>query len=535
MDLVPDTLLRPGLTLGRYLLEQEIGRGTMGVVYRAFDPALDRRVALKTVQPLLAQGSAERASFERRFQAEARLAASLSHPAIVVVHDVGRDEPTGALFIAFELLPGQTLAESSAERGAWPWREALALVQQVARGLQHAHERGVVHRDIKPANVMVLPTGAPKIMDFGIAKLERAHLTSPGEAFGTPLYMSPEQVLGEPLDARSDVFSLGAVAYLLLTGRRAFDAPHVPGILQRVTQAEPTPPSRLAAVPADCDALLAHALAKSREARLPSAKAFADAIGALLREPQAARVEPWLAPDAGLATATASPPATSAATEREAPTLDLRTADSPLEALLEGPAAAAPAVPAPATLPLPPASAPADTPAPRAGRRALLAFGAGLALLALLALAWLWQAQRSGAGAQAPLPMLGLPLPAPPPPAPARIDVQLEHPLRSGTLRVRVDGTTVFEQSLESRVTRRVLFVKKRRGNLTGSLEVAPGARTFEVVVVSGNDSWTRTLSAELAPGEARRLFVRLEDRLIGAHDLRAAWMDVRASPSPEP
>lgn len=524
MDLAPSVPLYPGMTLGRYLLEQEIGRGTMGVVYRAFDPALDRRVALKTVQPVLAQGSAERNSFERRFQAEARLAASLSHPAIVVVHDVGRDEATGALFIAFELLPGQTLAELSAAHGALPWREALALGQQVARGLQHAHQRGIVHRDIKPANVMVLPTGEPKIMDFGIAKLDQAHLTSPGEAFGTPLYMSPEQVLGEPLDARSDVFALGAVLYLLLTGRRAFDAPHVPGILQRVTQAQPTPPSQLASMPAGCDAVLARALEKSREARWPSAQAFAEALAALL---SATPTSPVSSAAGGLAHATATL-APEAPTEREAPTLDLHAADSPLEALLEGP----PERSQPAT------TTPAALPVPRSGssrrRPALWMLGGGALLLALLTLGWLWRASQPSTATNPTLPLLGLPLPVPTP-TPVRIEVQFEHPLRGGTLRVRVDGTQVFEESLESRVTRRVLFVKKRRGTLTGTFEVVPGARTFEVLVTSGNDAWSRTLTAELSAGEARRLFVRLEDRLIGSHELRAAWMDVRPSPSPEP
>lgn len=525
MDPVPVETLRPGLTLGRYRLEQEIGRGTMGVVYRALDPALDRRVALKTVQPLLARGSAERDSFERRFQSEARLAASLSHPAIVVVHDVGRDEPTGALFIAFELLPGQTLAELSASRGALPWREALELVQQVARGLHHAHLRGVVHRDIKPANVMVLPTGEPKIMDFGIAKLDHAHLTSPGEAFGTPLYMSPEQVLGELLDARSDVFSLGAVLYLLLTGRRAFDAPHVPGILQRVTQVDPAPPSSLATLPSACDALLAQALAKAREARLSSAGAFADAIGRLLATASAPSVSAdargtVTAGSGAVTLASAAPAATAAG---EPPTLDLHGADSPLEALLEGAAASVDVA-----TPAPPSLSPART------RRILPWMLAGALGVVLLSALWLWRTPGSGPAVERALPMLGLPLP-PAKPAPARIELQLEHPLRSGLLRVRVDGELAFEQSLESRVTRRILFVKKRRGDVTGSFEATPGARTLEISVSSGNERWMRTLTTELTPGEARRLFVRLEDRLIGSHELHAAWMDVRPSPTPEP
>jgi serine/threonine protein kinase len=233
----------------------------MGVVYRALDPALGRSVALKTVGLSGVFPDQERAAFEQRFQAEARVAAGLSHPGIVVVHDVGRDATSGVLYIALELLHGRTLAELVAGGAPLPPDEALRITARVAQALHHAHARGIVHRDIKPANIMLLPSGEPKIMDFGIAKVPAAQLTAAGEFFGTPSYMSPEQASGVELDGRSDLFSL--VLYVLLTGRRAFDAPTIPAILTQVTLQEPPPPSRLAhGLPPGVDEVVARALAK---------------------------------------------------------------------------------------------------------------------------------------------------------------------------------------------------------------------------------------------------------------------------------
>ena len=272
----------PASTIGRYEILREIGRGAMGVVYEARDPALDRTVALKVIQPS-AEGEAARV-FEERFLAEARIAAALQHPGIVVVHDVGRDPATGTLFIALELLRGQTLADLAAA-GPLDWRTTLHLVAQVARALHHAHRQGVVHRDVKPANVMVLPSGEVKVMDFGIARLEsaRPRLTTRGEFIGTPLYTAPEQAKTEDVDGRADIFSLASVAYTLLTGHAAFMAPTIPGIVHRVVYEEPHPPSRLVrGLPADVERVLARALAKDPERRYPTAEAFAEDVEDLL-------------------------------------------------------------------------------------------------------------------------------------------------------------------------------------------------------------------------------------------------------------
>jgi len=262
---------------GRYTIEEELGRGTMGVVYRAFDPVLGRAIALKTIHLAHALSKRRRVAFEQRFLTEARVAAKLQHPGIVVVHDLGRDSESGDLFIALELLIGENLAEWIEEDRRPDWREALRIVARVAEALNHAHERGVVHRDIKPANIMITQSGQPKIMDFGIAKIDAGQLTTPGELFGTPLYMSPEQALGKPAGPRSDLFSLGSISYALLTGRLPFRAPDVPGILARVAHLDPGAPSEVVpGLPADVDYVVARAMAKDPEQRYSDGQTLAE-------------------------------------------------------------------------------------------------------------------------------------------------------------------------------------------------------------------------------------------------------------------
>ena len=265
-------------SIGRYEIRRELGRGTMGVVYEAWDPALGRTIALKMVGAF-SLSATERETYERRFQTEARAAAGLSHPGIVVVHDVGRDPGSGLLFMALEYLDGETLADRLASGRRLAWREALRITGRVAEALHHAHELGVVHRDVKPANVMILRSGEPKILDFGIARVDAGHLTRPGDLFGTPLYMSPEQALGQPVDARSDLFSLGTIAYAMLTDHSPFAGPSVPAILARVAHRGAPPPSELVpGLPRDVDDVLARAMAKSPEDRYSSGRTMAEDI-----------------------------------------------------------------------------------------------------------------------------------------------------------------------------------------------------------------------------------------------------------------
>jgi serine/threonine-protein kinase len=272
-------------TIGRYDIRREIGRGMMGVVYEAFDTVLGRTIALKAIQLAFPVAPHEREEFERRFFAEAQIAARLSHPNIVVVHDVGRDPESGTLFIALEHLEGRPLSAIVTPGSPLPWREALRIVQRVAEALHHAHAQGVVHRDVKPANIVLLTSGEPKILDFGIARLaqEQGHLTPGKHFFGTPLYMSPEQALGRPVDGRSDLFALGAVLYFLLLGRAAFAAENIPTILVRVVRQYPPPPSFLRAeIPAVVDDIVARATAKDPAHRYPDGKSMAEDIEDIL-------------------------------------------------------------------------------------------------------------------------------------------------------------------------------------------------------------------------------------------------------------
>jgi serine/threonine-protein kinase len=264
----------PPERIGRYEIQREVGRGAMGVVYQARDLLLARHVALKTIAFGPEVTPDQRRGFERRFLQEARAAAALGHPSIVVVYDVGADEDSGLVYMALELLEGQTL-EGVLAAGALPARDALGIAAQLADALDHAHQHGVVHRDVKPANVMRLPSGTAKLMDFGVAKLEASHLTAGRQRIGSPYYMSPEQAQGTDVDARSDLFSLGAVLYEMVTGRRAFPGASVSDVLMRVAYEDPAAPSRL--VPGllpGVDEIVAHALAKAPGERYASAAAL---------------------------------------------------------------------------------------------------------------------------------------------------------------------------------------------------------------------------------------------------------------------
>jgi predicted Ser/Thr protein kinase len=497
--------------LGRYEIQREIGRGMMGVVYRALDPELHRSVALKTVRLSWASSAEERESFERRFLNEARAAASLSHPGIVVVHDVGRDADTGTLFIALEYLEGRTLAELTAGGAALPWREALRLTARVAEALRHAHERGIVHRDVKPANIMLLASGEPKIMDFGIAKVPAAQLTAAGEFFGTPSYMSPEQAGAGTVDGRSDLFSLGAVLYLLLTGRRAFDAPNVTSILTKLVNEDPEPPSRVVAgLPPDVDDVVARALAKDKADRYPDARAFGEDLLDVLegRPPRhrgrdaAAQAQPN-----PLADLVGGPPETQDLRRLAAPTLDARA------------------------------------PTLRPGRQArpLLLGAAALALLAALLISarrpagpasgeasGVEGAPPVGAGADAGRPGL-LPRLFE---KPARLELRFEHSLKAGRLRVFVDDDLALERELSAPIRKKIVIVKKRKEVLEESLELRPGERAIRLQVDSGNDVYGSRIKGSFASGEARRLEASLGG-LIGK-DLQLRWTAGPAS-APEP
>jgi serine/threonine protein kinase len=492
--------------ISRYEIRREIGRGMMGIVYEAYDPSLDRVVALKTISLAFAVSDKELLSFEERFFNEARMAGRLSHPGIVIVHDVGRDETTGTLFITLEYLRGRTLARMIASGRPLEWREALRLSAKVGRALHHAHSQGIIHRDMKPANVMVLDTGEPKIMDFGIAKIATAEggLTFSGEFFGTPLYMAPEQALGAGVDGRTDLFSLGSITYTLLVGRPAFEAENVPLVLSRVAQDTPPSPSEvIPGIPKGVDEILARAMAKDPADRYPDGDSLASDIE---------RVLEGAAPRDVLA--------------RPGEVVDLPVELLPVEDTEDDVARAgtwdlSALVTSSPTAP-PPLALDAKTPS----RRALL-LGATALILGLGAFVF-WAAPR-GAPPAAPTPGAALPeagsSSVSESPGPTQgmsaLAISVEHPLKTGTLTVFLDKELVLTEHLAARTTKKVLFFEVRKGLLTKELEVTPGPHVVRLEVRWDDKEESDVLAGTFKPGVTRHLHAKV-GRLL--KDLSLQW-----------
>jgi predicted Ser/Thr protein kinase/outer membrane protein assembly factor BamD (BamD/ComL family) len=227
--------------LGRYEIVRELGKGAMGVVYLAKDPLIGRLVALKTIRAARGDDDETR-EFQQRFIREAQAAGILNHPAIVTVHDIGQDEPSGTNFIAMEYVEGQNLKEILAQGRPLSFDEIGDIAAQVAEALDFAHSKGIVHRDVKPANIIVLEGNRAKITDFGIAKIASGgNLTTTGQFLGTPNYMAPEQIRGAPVDGRTDIFSLGICLYECLTRRKPFGGESLTSISYKIVH-EPFPP-----------------------------------------------------------------------------------------------------------------------------------------------------------------------------------------------------------------------------------------------------------------------------------------------------
>jgi serine/threonine protein kinase len=283
---------------GRYRIVDQLGRGAMGVVYKARDPQIDRLVALKTVS-LVGLEPEQEEEFRQRFRAEAQAAGRLHHPGIVTIFDVGEDSESHESYIVLEYVAGESLSRILSREKKLPLPMALQLAEEIAEALDYAHAQGVVHRDIKPANILIGEDGHAKIADFGIAKLNLAHFTLPGRIIGTPAYMAPEQLAGEGVDGRSDLFSLGVILYATVTGHSPFTGNSATTVCFKVVNREPMPASSFdLELPHALDAVITRAMAKEPTERYQRGSEFANELRQLREQckPGSTTTSAWAIP-----------------------------------------------------------------------------------------------------------------------------------------------------------------------------------------------------------------------------------------------
>ncbi len=270
-------------SLGRYQIKGVLGKGAMGLVYDGLDPGLNRRVAIKTI--LVKQLDAEMAQmYSKRFEREVRAVARLNHRNIVQVYDFGSEGDVA--YIVMEYIQGKELKDYFDANQRFDLKTAFRLMTELLDALEFAHDAGIIHRDIKPANVMVDSEGHAKLTDFGVARVvdpdaPASEATMTGAVVGTPAYMSPEQIQGEPIDRRTDIFSAGIIFYQFLTGQKPFEGTQW-ALAKKIIQDDPIRPSKLVQVPPEIDRIIARALAKRPEARYQSARSFAESLKRVL-------------------------------------------------------------------------------------------------------------------------------------------------------------------------------------------------------------------------------------------------------------
>jgi hypothetical protein len=486
--------LLAGATLGAYRIVEPLGRGGMGSVYKAYEASLERHVALKVLPGAFLHDE----GFADRFRREARVIARLEHPNIVPIFSFGIER--GVPWMAMRMISGGTLA-GLLRRQRLDGARVAAILRGVAEALDYAHTKGVVHRDVKPQNVLLDEAQHVYLADFGIAHmLEGAGgLTQTGTISGTPQYMAPEQAVARAVDHRADIYALGIMAYEMLTGRVPFSADTPVAVLIKHVQ-EPLPLPAEGEFPAPLVQPLLKATAKDPADRWPSALAFVDALEAGLAE-------------RGLGTlrtpGEAAIPHRGAGPSTPMPVTDVRPA---ARATLAG------------------ARVPAATPDPQwfmpfaiaVGAITLLMFGGAAAYVVswrdapqiasatALARGSNRPAPAAPAARTAPSPDLPERAPAAPLPKPGRLALDFEHGLESGTLQVWLDEDLVLSESLDSRVTRKVLGIAKRKGRLDKDLEVRPGAHAVRVEVCWDDNRRTKVIAGNFNPGVTRRLEARV-------------------------
>lgn len=515
--------------LGRYEIVSELGRGAMGVVYKARDPQIDRLVALKTIS-LWGQQPDEEKEFRLRFMNEAQAAGRLHHSGIVGIFDVGEDPESRNPFIVLEYVAGESLNRILSREKKLPLERALKLAEEIADALDYAHDQGVIHRDIKPGNILVTQEGRAKIADFGIAKLNLAHFTIPGRVVGTPAYMAPEQLGGEAVDGRSDLFSLGVILYAMVTGHSPFQGNSATTVCFKVANREPIAASALdMSLPPQLDAVISRAMAKDPKERYQRGADFADDLRILRQRSKSASTTTSRSKTAGTATRSAltglnnvSRHAEVAAAGHAAESLlsQIRIRDLVLGGLavillavvagqtklfVKSPkiavsdAGAAPNTISSARVN---ASSPQDREAP----------------------------PRLAPTATTPRPMVRKTTPKSSPPPPKQIvvptstiDLAIQHQFKDATLYVSVDDKLALTLPLHGAVQKKLVLFNGVRGVVSETLKVPAGKRVLRFRVLSTDQTidLSKSISAEFVGGDTKSLAVSFEKR---NSSMRLTW-----------
>ncbi len=477
---------RWGKRFGRYEVVSELGRGAMGVVYKARDPKIDRFVAVKTVS-LVGHVPEEKEEYRERFFREAQAAGRLLHPGIVTIFDVGEDPDGDGPYIVMEYVSGVSLNGMLSEGSPIPLESALRLTQQIAEALDCAHAQGIVHRDIKPANIMVTADGQAKITDFGVAKLNLTHLTLPGHVFGTPAYMSPEQLEGGSVDGRADIFALGVILYSMVTGYRPFQGNSVMTVCFKVANREPLAPTLLDPnLPRELDAVIARAMAKNRKDRYQRGMEMAMDIRELIegRAPASG--------GSGGSSASKDPTRGLDAEHRFASALWSRAKNL------------------------------------SAKKAILVCAGAALLALALRPSSDSSAHSRSGAAHSIPAPPVAA-MTAPENvaeaapanggvvrrtvPRKSTLDLEVDHSFKDGKISVWMDGKLAYTHPLRVESKKHLLSFHKTRGRLSQKLSVSPGEHRMEVRAQSQAEGYDerQQVACNLAPGSAKMLRISFD------------------------
>jgi serine/threonine-protein kinase len=532
-----------GERFGRYQILTELGRGAMGVVYQGRDPKINRVVAVKTIL-LDGQPPDDEREYRERFFREAEAAGRLSHPGIVTIFDVGEEPQTHAPYIVMEFVAGQSLDKLLEQNDhTLPLETALQLAHELAEALDYAHAQGVVHRDLKPANILITEDGHAKIADFGVAKLNLANFTLSGRVLGTPAYMSPEQLNGDEVDGRSDLFSLGVVLYTILTGYRPFQGNSALTVCYKVVNREPIPATVLDTdLPPGLDSIIKRAMAKDPAERYQRGMEMAADLQALRegRDPLSMAKQPGSDAAAGApftangstTTSALAPlrlgPKSPAGTRSLPQAQERRAAETLLQNMREKSFAgallvvgllifgfrmadllvphAAPvqnlAIAKPAKL-LPHAEEAAPVKVdknPVAKKRPKTVVRTNLSSVKV--------ASAKVATPSSPQIILASSPPPSPPPSPALLEIEVQHKFAEAHLSLWVDDSLTYEHRLEGTDKKHLVVFHQVQGHEFHAMQLSPGKHLVRVQVISGaaGNEQSATVTGEFASGKEKML-----------------------------